>query len=54
VFDAWTHWTWVTVAWLQLVVAYGGYMVYLGWRRKRLLADERARALLERDGKGTT
>lgn len=53
-FESWSHWTWVTVAWLQLVLAYGGYLAYLGWRRRRLLGDERTRALLEREGKGTS
>lgn len=53
-FDGWSQWTWVTVAWLELVLAYGGYLTYLGWRRRRLLQDERARAHLEREGKGTS
>ena len=52
-FDDWSHWTWVAVAWLEVVLAYGGYLTYLGWRRRRLLRDERARDVLEREGKGT-
>ena len=47
-FDGWTQWTWVTIAWLELVLAYGGYLAYLGWRRRRLLADDRAHRQLER------
>ena len=54
VFENWSHWTWVSVAWLEVVLAYGGYLAYLGWRRRRLLQDERARELLEREGKGTS
>jgi len=52
VFDAWSQWTWVTVAWLELVLAYGGYLVYLGWRRRKLLADDRARRVIEREAGG--
>jgi hypothetical protein len=48
VFDSWNQWTWVTVAWLQLVVAYGGYLAYLAWRRRQLLRDESAHRTLDR------
>jgi hypothetical protein len=48
VFDAWNQWTWVAIAWLQLVVAYGGYLAYLDWRRRRLLREDRAQRALER------
>lgn len=51
-FENWSHWTWVTVAWLEVVVAYVGYLLYLRWRRRRLLRDERAHELLERDRHG--
>lgn len=34
-FSGWSPWTWVIVAWLQLVVAYGGYLLYLRWRAGR-------------------
>lgn len=51
-FDGWTQWTWVTIAWLELVLAYGGYLAYLGWRRRRLLADDRARRSLAGRGDG--
>lgn len=51
-FDNWSHWTWVTVAWIELLLAYGGYLVYLNWRRRRLVADERAHDLLDREGQG--
>jgi hypothetical protein len=37
VFDGWSAWTWVAIAWLQLLLAYGGYLAYLGWRRRRVL-----------------
>ena len=53
-FENWSHWTWVWVAWLEVVLAYGGYLAYLDWRRRRLLQDERARKGLEREGKGTS
>jgi hypothetical protein len=47
VFDSWSQWTWVTIAWLQLVFAYGGYLAYLGWRRRQLLRDDRAHRALD-------
>jgi hypothetical protein len=47
VFDSWNQWTWVTIAWLQLVVAYGGYLAYLGWRQRQLLRDDRAQRALQ-------
>lgn len=53
-FENWSHWTWVTVAWLEVVLAYAGYLTYLGWRRRRLIKDERARELLGRGEKGST
>jgi hypothetical protein len=53
VFDAWSQWTWVAVAWLELVLAYGGYLLYLGWRRRKLLSDDRSsRALGGRAAEG--
>ncbi|MDR9390413.1 MAG: hypothetical protein RI554_00110 [Trueperaceae bacterium] len=39
-FDAWGPWAWVAAAWLQLPLAYGGYLIYLAWRAKRLRAEE--------------
>ncbi len=48
-FDSWTQWTWVGVAWLEVVLAYTGYLTYLNWRRRRLERDERAQRLLSRD-----
>ncbi len=47
-FDGWSHWTWVSIAWLEVVLAYGGYLAYLGWRRRQLLRDGDALRLLER------
>jgi len=52
VFDGWTQWTWVTIAWLELVLAYGGYQAYLSWRRRKLLADDAARRIIERQAAG--
>lgn len=46
-FEGWGHWAWVTIAWLQVVAAYVGYLLYLGWRRRRLLDDDRAQRLLQ-------
>jgi hypothetical protein len=37
-FDSWGHWAWVTFAWVQLLVTYGGYQLYLRRRQKRLEA----------------
>ena len=51
-FDGWTQWTWVTIAWLELVLAYVGYLTYLGWRRRKLLADDEARRVIERQAAG--
>lgn len=39
-FDGWSAWTWVTVAWLELAVAYGGYVIYLRWRDRRARREE--------------
>lgn len=39
-FESWSAWTWVAVAWLQLVVAYGGYAGYLAWRARRADREE--------------
>ena len=46
-FDTMSQWTWVAIAWLQVLLAYGGYLVYLSWRRRRLLEDDRAQRLLQ-------
>jgi hypothetical protein len=47
VFESMSQWTWVAVAWAQVLLAYGGYLAYLGWRRRRLLEDDRAQRLLQ-------
>lgn len=39
-FDNVPTWGWVAVAWLELVLAYGGYMFYINWRQKRLKDDD--------------
>ena len=49
-FDTMTQWTWVAIAWSQVLIAYGGYLAYLGWRRRRLEADDRAQRLLQAEG----
>lgn len=36
-FESLTAWQWVAAAWLQLAVAYGGYLVYLAVRRRRVV-----------------
>ena len=46
-FSSWTPWTWVWIAWGQLIVAYLGYAYYLNWRRDKLLSDDAARRVLE-------
>lgn len=35
VLDNLTPWGWVLLAYGQLVVAYGGYAIYLRWRERR-------------------
>jgi HAMP domain-containing protein len=35
-FDSWSAWTWVIVAWAELILAYAGYSFYLHRRLKRL------------------
>lgn len=35
-FESWSAWTWVALAWAELVVAYGAYLLYLRWREKSL------------------
>jgi hypothetical protein len=44
VFDNWTQWTWVSIAWGELLLAYGGYLLYLNWRRQKVVeADDQTR-----------
>ena len=40
-FDGWSAWTWVLVAWGELLVAYAGYVIYLRRREARAQRDER-------------
>ncbi len=35
-FDDLSPWTWVAAAWLQLLIAYGGYLAYLRGRAERV------------------
>lgn len=48
-FENLSAWQWVALAWIQLAIAYGGYLLYLRGRRRRLereraeLADEKRR-----------
>ena len=39
-FDSLPAWFWVTVAWAELLVVYGGYLWYLNRRAKRTLDNE--------------
>ncbi len=48
-FESWSQWTWVSIAWLEVTLAFSAYFTYLNWRRRRLLRDERAQRLLSRD-----
>ena len=50
--ESWSQWTWVAIAWLELVLAYGGYLLYLDWRRRKLLSDDRSSRALERPANG--
>jgi len=52
VFEGWSHWTWVSIAWLEVVLAYGGYLAYLGWRKRQLLRDDDALRIIARDQRG--
>jgi hypothetical protein len=40
VFDDWSAWTWVLIAWGQLAVAYVAYEAYLRRREAEALRDE--------------
>lgn len=42
-FDNLSAWTWITIAWLQLVVAFGGYLAYLAWRVRKAKAGDEGR-----------
>ena len=33
-------WTWVVIAWLELLLAYGGYLLYLRNRARRLEEED--------------
>lgn len=35
-----SSWGWVLIAWLQLVLAYGAYLLYLRWRGNQLEKDD--------------
>ncbi len=35
-FDHLSQWQWVWLAWGELILAYIGYLVYLGWRARRI------------------
>jgi len=38
-FDSWNAWQWVAAAWLELILAYGGYLWYLRRRARRSNTD---------------
>lgn len=42
-FDNLPAWTWIAFAWSQLVIAYGGYLVYLAWRARKAKAGDEGR-----------
>lgn len=42
-FDNLSPWTWIAAAWLQLVIAYGGYLIYLAWRARQAKAGNEGR-----------
>jgi hypothetical protein len=52
VFESSNHWAWVTLAWGELILAYGGYLLYLNWRRQKLLRDHENQQSLARSMKG--
>ncbi|MFO7546326.1 MAG: hypothetical protein R6W77_12615 [Trueperaceae bacterium] len=35
-----SHTQWIALAWGQLILAYVGYLVYLGWRARRAREGE--------------
>lgn len=37
-FDNLSPWFWIAAAWLQLVIAYGGYMIYLARHERQAKA----------------
>lgn len=39
-FDAVSNWGWVAIAWLEVLLAYGGYLAYLAWRERRAREDK--------------
>ncbi len=41
-FAQWSSWTWITLAWGEVILAYVGYLLYLRWREARAKGkDER-------------
>lgn len=34
-FEAWGPWAWVAAAWIEVALAYGGYLAYVRWREQR-------------------
>lgn len=39
-FNNLSQWAWVGIAWAELLIAYGGYLLYLNWRARRAGEDE--------------
>ncbi len=35
-------WAWVAIAWLEVLVAYGAYLVYLNWRERQARAKSKS------------
>lgn len=46
-FSSWSQWTWVWIAWGQLILAYLGYSAYLNWRRGELLRHDAVQRAIE-------
>lgn len=40
-FDNISQWGWVAFAWIEVILAYIGYLMYLNWRAKKLKDKER-------------
>lgn len=48
-FETWSAWTWVWLAWGELLLGYLAYGAYLHWRRRQL-RERAARRAAERGG----
>ena len=39
-FNNLSPWGWVALAWVEVLLAYGGYLYYLAWRERRAREDK--------------